>query len=193
MCVPGGRKCSFFGKFGKLCFLISVLRFALLPCNRQNTGLELSPRPMKNLELYLKLVLVKCLHLPEVCGSHLWWCLSGTNKYFLLYIENLSVRLLTYSITRIIKTGGKNNSRNAMLLNSSSNSNSQFLGAFIREYLVKLALQSIHLQLTIMTVYRRIAQTFYDNLRANILIALTLSPKMVQYTLKIMQHLLQKF
>ena len=80
-----------------------------------------------------------------------------------------------------------------MFLNSSSNSNSQFLGAFIREYLVKLALQSIHLQLTIMTVYRRIAQTFYDSLRANILIALTLSPKMVQYTLKIMQHLLQKF
>ena len=80
-----------------------------------------------------------------------------------------------------------------MLLNSSSNNNSQFLGAFIREYLVELALQSIHLQLTIMTVYRRIAQTFYDNLRANILIALTLSPKMVQYTLKIMQHLLQKF
>ena len=80
-----------------------------------------------------------------------------------------------------------------MLLNSSSNNNSQFLGAFIREYLVELALQSIHLQLTIMAVYRRIAQTFYDSLRANILIALTLSPKMVQYTLKIMQHLLQKF
>ena len=80
-----------------------------------------------------------------------------------------------------------------MLLNSSSNNNSQFLGGFIREYLVELALQSIHLQLTIMAVYRRIAQTFYDSLRANILIALTLSPKMVQYTLKIMQHLLQKF
>ena len=80
-----------------------------------------------------------------------------------------------------------------MLLNSSKNNNSQFLGALIREYLVELALQSIHFQLTIMTVYRRIAQTFYDSLRANILIALTLSPKMVQYTLKIMQHLLQKF
>ena len=31
-CVSGGKKCSFFGKFGVLCFLeIHVLRFALLP------------------------------------------------------------------------------------------------------------------------------------------------------------------
>ena len=30
--VAGGKKCSFFGKFGVLCFLvIPVLRFALLP------------------------------------------------------------------------------------------------------------------------------------------------------------------
>ena len=28
----GGKKCSFFGKFGVLCFLVtSILRFALLP------------------------------------------------------------------------------------------------------------------------------------------------------------------
>ena len=32
MCVSGGKKCSFFGKFGVLCFLETlVLRFALLP------------------------------------------------------------------------------------------------------------------------------------------------------------------
>ena len=32
LCVSGGKKCLFFGKFGVLCFLvISVLRFALLP------------------------------------------------------------------------------------------------------------------------------------------------------------------
>ena len=32
----GGKKCSFFGKFGLLCFLLtSVLRFALLPYDRR--------------------------------------------------------------------------------------------------------------------------------------------------------------
>ena len=32
MCVSGGRKCSFFGKFGVLCFLETpVVMFALLP------------------------------------------------------------------------------------------------------------------------------------------------------------------
>ena len=35
-CISGGRKCSFFGKFGALCFLeMSVLRFALLPYYRR--------------------------------------------------------------------------------------------------------------------------------------------------------------
>ena len=32
VCLSGGKKCLFFGKFGVLCFLVtSVLRFALLP------------------------------------------------------------------------------------------------------------------------------------------------------------------
>ena len=32
VCVSGGKKCSFFGKFGVLCFLETVvLRFAVLP------------------------------------------------------------------------------------------------------------------------------------------------------------------
>ena len=32
VCVSGGKKCSFFGEFGELCFLEThVLRFALLP------------------------------------------------------------------------------------------------------------------------------------------------------------------
>ena len=36
VCVSGGKKCSFFGKFGVLCFLeIPVLRFALLPYYRR--------------------------------------------------------------------------------------------------------------------------------------------------------------
>ena len=35
VCVPGGKKRSFFGKFGVLCFLETpVLRFALLPYYR---------------------------------------------------------------------------------------------------------------------------------------------------------------
>ena len=36
MCVSGGKKCSFFGKFGVLCFLETpVFRFALLPYYRR--------------------------------------------------------------------------------------------------------------------------------------------------------------
>ena len=36
VCVLGGKKCSFFGKFGALCFLeISLLRLALLPYYRR--------------------------------------------------------------------------------------------------------------------------------------------------------------
>ena len=35
-CVSRGKKCSFFGKFGMLCFLVApVLRFARLPYYRQ--------------------------------------------------------------------------------------------------------------------------------------------------------------
>ena len=36
VCVSGGKKCSFFGTFGVLCFLVTpVLRFVLLPyCRR---------------------------------------------------------------------------------------------------------------------------------------------------------------
>ena len=38
VCVSGGKKCSFFGKFGVLCFLVTpVLRFALLPYYRRLT------------------------------------------------------------------------------------------------------------------------------------------------------------
>ena len=36
--ISGGNKCSFFGKFGVLCFLVSpVLRFSLLPYYRRNS------------------------------------------------------------------------------------------------------------------------------------------------------------
>ena len=37
VCVSGCKKCSFFGKFGRLCFFVtSVLRFAFLPYHRRN-------------------------------------------------------------------------------------------------------------------------------------------------------------
>ena len=40
MCVSGGKKCLFFGKFGLLCFLETpVLRFALLPYYRRSIAL----------------------------------------------------------------------------------------------------------------------------------------------------------
>ena len=39
VCISGGKKCSFFGKFGVLCFLETpVLRFPLLPYYRQTLG-----------------------------------------------------------------------------------------------------------------------------------------------------------
>ena len=38
VCVSWGKKCSFFGKFGKLCFLETpILRYALLPYYQQYT------------------------------------------------------------------------------------------------------------------------------------------------------------
>ena len=37
LCVSGDKKCSFFGKFGMLCFLVTpVFRFAYLPYQRHN-------------------------------------------------------------------------------------------------------------------------------------------------------------
>ena len=41
VCVLVGKKCSLFGKFGVLCFLVtSVLRFGLLPYFRRNVKLK---------------------------------------------------------------------------------------------------------------------------------------------------------
>ena len=43
VCMSGGKKCSFFGKFGVLCFLeTTVLRFTLLPYYRQTKGFKTS-------------------------------------------------------------------------------------------------------------------------------------------------------
>ena len=58
VCVAGGRKCLFFGKFGMLCFLeISVLRFALLPYHRRIKSLK------SNWAIHLKLQPLIPVHL----------------------------------------------------------------------------------------------------------------------------------
>ena len=47
LCVSGGKTCSFFGKFGVLCFLeIPVLRLALLPYYRGNEVIILTKWPL---------------------------------------------------------------------------------------------------------------------------------------------------
>ena len=41
--VSGGMKCSLFGKFGELCFLVTpVLKFVLLPCYRRTQETDIS-------------------------------------------------------------------------------------------------------------------------------------------------------
>ena len=48
ICVWGGKKCSFFGIFGVLCFLETpVLRFALLPYYRRIRKISFSQNPQK--------------------------------------------------------------------------------------------------------------------------------------------------
>ena len=50
--IMGGKKCSFFGKFGLLCFLETpVLRFALLPCYRRPVGYSLRILEIRILEI----------------------------------------------------------------------------------------------------------------------------------------------
>ena len=47
MCLSGGKKCTIFGKFGKLCFLVTSLRFSLLLYCRRFT--EVIQKPDKHL------------------------------------------------------------------------------------------------------------------------------------------------
>ena len=43
VCVSGGKKCSFFGNFGMLCFLETpILRFTLLPLSTKTELLNLN-------------------------------------------------------------------------------------------------------------------------------------------------------
>ena len=56
VCVSGGKKCSFFGKFGVLCFLETpVLRFTLLPYYRRFVILTFhSGEKVLSILIYLK-------------------------------------------------------------------------------------------------------------------------------------------
>ena len=59
MCVSGKKKCSFFGKFGVLCFLVTpVLKFALLPYYQriQMNSLEIQVREFLKTCLFLYLL-----------------------------------------------------------------------------------------------------------------------------------------
>ena len=56
VCVSGGKKCSFFGKFGVVCFLETPgLRFALLPYYRQIRKF------LKNLKFQVLIIALKKL------------------------------------------------------------------------------------------------------------------------------------
>ena len=59
MCVSGKKKCSFFEKFGVLCFLVTpVLKFALLPYYQriQRNSLEIQVREFLKTCLFLYLL-----------------------------------------------------------------------------------------------------------------------------------------
>ena len=57
----GGKKCSFFGKFGVLCFLETpVLKFALLPYYRRSFVSPLFPSNIQQLLLHLSLGRLRC-------------------------------------------------------------------------------------------------------------------------------------
>ena len=73
VCVSWGKKCSFFGKFGVLCFLeTSVLRFALLPYYPRNT--DILNKDQKGTKYYLK-KFRRCIilkELSELPGKWTW-------------------------------------------------------------------------------------------------------------------------
>ena len=54
MSAYGGKKYSFFGKFGVLCFLVTfILRFALLPYHRRIMCKQLVLRIIMNTDMHI--------------------------------------------------------------------------------------------------------------------------------------------
>ena len=76
----GGKKCSFFGKFGVLCFLeTSVLRFALLPYYRRGVTWYLDWRKVTNKKLeHIKVFYKRLIR-------HIWS--QGKCYYCLIFVE----------------------------------------------------------------------------------------------------------
>ena len=66
VCVSGGKKCSFFGKYGVLCFLVThVLRFALTIY----TPLEVLPFSLREEFLNMEFFLVRIFHIQSKYGK----------------------------------------------------------------------------------------------------------------------------
>ena len=78
MCISRGKKCSFFGKFGMLCFLETpVLRLAFLP----------------NYRRYQMFVVILATTLPIFCGAFPNW-INEANYYKKLNFTILEKKLL---------------------------------------------------------------------------------------------------
>ena len=86
LCVSGGKKCSFFGKFGALCFLETpVLTFTLLPYYRRNGLMKLNTILLKQPQvvLYEKYVFCKksvCKNFTKLTWKQLCWSLFLIKK-----------------------------------------------------------------------------------------------------------------
>ena len=93
VCVSGCKKCSFFGKFGRLCFFVtSVLRFAFLPYHRRNliwliTYFWYLLRPLP----YLKPLSIEGSDLP----FYIWSSSFLTSPFTKFYSSSSKLRLET--------------------------------------------------------------------------------------------------
>ena len=125
MCVSGGKKCLFFGKFGVLCFLeTSILRFALLPYYRRflihcnATWLILNYFQCNTTFLFILLYVVFVNVFCAVITTVFWWrdlrivdfvgnlqnCifsispdLNQWNYFILFYYSSFSIKLFCFN------------------------------------------------------------------------------------------------
>ena len=87
VCISGGRKYLFFGKFGVLCFLETpILRFALLSYYQQNRSLNCEPCNSKmNSKQFIQFhsfYLVNLKPRQKYTKLSYWLSFIKTNKYF---------------------------------------------------------------------------------------------------------------
>ena len=88
----GGKKCSFFGKFGVLCFLVtSILRFALLPIiydfylqRRIQNLVKIKDRPFDKSSYRLKVeFIIWCKWAP----TYVFWSGLNTPLTYITYMD----------------------------------------------------------------------------------------------------------